>query len=142
MKSVAAEYRSQSSFGKTVGEDVCLSTASGIRFERSRFWVTHRHREYGPFDYEWSKDFCGVELLYQGRKFGEYCSAEEIFADLKQFKLPMTVVRVTTVVMGSQLYGLLNGLSGDEKAAEVVSRLNEYGYDRFAQNISKGGEAA
>ena len=33
-----------------------LEGTHGIRFEGTRFWVLHRRREFGPFDYEWS---CG-----------------------------------------------------------------------------------
>ena len=39
-----------------------VETASGLRFEGSAFWVRHRHREFGPFDYEWSRDMLGIEL--------------------------------------------------------------------------------
>lgn len=107
----------------------------GLRFHGTRFWVIHRRREYGPFDYEWSKDFEGIELMYLEQKFGEYCSAEEIFADLKQFRLPMRVVEVTSVVMGSVLYGLLNGLNAEEKREDLVGRLTEFGFERFSQHI-------
>ncbi len=72
----------------------------GVLFEASRFWVLHRRRDYGPFDYEWSQDFAGVELIYAGTKFGEYCSKDEIFADLKEFRLPAAVVEVATIVLG------------------------------------------
>jgi hypothetical protein len=63
-----------------------------IVFGGLRFWVTHRRRDYSTFDYEWSRDFAGIELLDQAQKFGEYCSREEIFADLKPFQLPRRVV--------------------------------------------------
>ena len=54
----------------------------GILINGSTFWVVHRSRVHGPFDYEWSTDLHGVEFLYQGSKFGEYCSADELYADL------------------------------------------------------------
>lgn len=111
------------------------SSSTGIRFDGSQFWVRHRNREYGPFDYEWSRDFIGIELLYQRRKFGEYVSASEIDADLREFKLPMRVVEVTSVVCGSLLYGLLNGLNFDEKRELVEYELCERGLERFADNI-------
>ena len=89
---------------------------------------------YGPFDYEWTTDFCGVEMLYDGQKFGEYCSCDEIFADLKPFRLPMSVVRVTSVVMGCVLYGVLNGLKEIEREQLLNSRLRELGFEQFMPN--------
>ena len=112
-----------------------MKDSIGLRFEGTKFWVTHRRREYGPFDYEWSKDFNGVELLFRGQKFGEYCSCEEIYADLKEFKLPMRVVEVTCVVMGSVLFGLLNGLNSDEKGQDMFNRLCEHGHEEYARRI-------
>lgn len=106
----------------------------GIRWEGTRFWVIHRRKSYGPFDYEWSPDFCGVELQYAGRKFGEYCSRDEVFADLKSFQLPMSVVEVTSIVMGCLVYGVLHGLSDGERSGLVAQRLHEFGYDRFLPN--------
>jgi hypothetical protein len=87
---------------------------------------------YGPFDYEWTSDFCGVEMLYNGEKFGEYCSADEIFADLKPFHLPMSVVQVTSIVMGCVLFGVLNGLKESERNQLLAKRLRELGYEQFA----------
>jgi len=112
-----------------------VANSNGLRFNESAFWIMHRRREYDPFDYEWSKDFNGIELMFQGQKFGEYCSSEEIFADLKQFRLPMRVVEVAAVVMGSTLYGLLNGLNADEKQFDLFRRLGEHGLQRFAESI-------
>lgn len=103
----------------------------GIRFEGTRFWVLHRRREFGPFDYEWSQDFSGVEFMYRGHKFGEYCSAEEIFADLKQFSLPMKVVEVASLTIGMVLYGVLNGLPETLWKELLRQRLDESGYQRF-----------
>ena len=119
-----------------------MPPSCGLRFEGTSFWVTHRRREYGPFDYDWSKDFCGIELLYLGRKFGEYCSAEEIFADLKQFKLPMRVVEVASIVLGSILFGLLNGLSAREKHLDLINRLHQHGLAKFVQQLEHDPNAA
>ena len=113
------------------GEDEILHRSHGLRFSDTRFWVTHRRREYGPFDYEWSKDFCGIELMYAGRKFGEYCSAEEIFADLKEFRLPTSVMEVGSIVIGCIVYGVLNGLNETEREALVTRRLQTMGYGQF-----------
>lgn len=104
----------------------------GLRFHETQFWVIHRRTEYGPFDYEWSSDFRGVELLYRGCKFGEVCSANEIFADLKEFSLPMRVVEVASVVFGSQLVGISRGLSSVERFDLLTSTLREHDCSEFA----------
>jgi hypothetical protein len=104
-----------------------------LRFSGTRFWVTHRRREYGPFDYEWSKDFCGIELVYRGKKFGEYVSAEEIFADLKEFALPTTVVEVSSIVLGCVIYGVLNGLNEAERNQLLIDRLKAAGHEKFSE---------
>jgi hypothetical protein len=105
----------------------------GIVFQGSRFWVLHRRRRYGPFDYEWSKDFAGIELTFEGDKFGEYCGNEEFFADLKHYGLPDAVVPVATIVIGCVVYGVLNGLREPERIQMIVSHLAERGFERFAQ---------
>jgi hypothetical protein len=97
--------------------------------------VTHRRREYGPFDYEWSKDFCGIELTYGGRKFGEYCSDAEIFADLREFHLPSSVMEVGSIVIGCIVYGLLHGMNEAEREALVKRRLLAMGHEKFADDI-------
>lgn len=109
-----------------------MSENHEVHIDGSRFWVTHRRRRYGPFDYEWSSDFRGVELLYDGNKFGEYCSADELFADLKPFGLPMSVVSVTSIVMGCVLFGIFQGLREPERRELVALRLREHGFDRFS----------
>jgi hypothetical protein len=105
----------------------------GIVFQGSRFWVTHRRRRYGPFDYEWSKDFAGIELMFDGDKFGEYCGIEEIFADLKAYHLPAAVVPVATIVIGCVVFGVLNGLPEAERTRLVIEQLTQRGFERFAQ---------
>jgi hypothetical protein len=110
---------------------VCVT--HGIVFQGSRFWVTHRRRRYGPFDYEWSKDFAGIELTFAGDKFGEYCGNEEIFADLKEYRLPAAVVTVATIVIGCVVYGVLNGLREAERARLIIDHLAKRGFGRFAQ---------
>jgi hypothetical protein len=109
-----------------------VSGNHAIEFDGSRFWVIHRRKKYGPFDYEWSPDFCGVEMLYAGTKFGEYCSIDEVFADLKPFGLPMSVVSVTSIVIGCVLFGILKGLPESERRKLVAIRLKEHGYERFS----------
>ena len=110
-------------------------SAAGLRFEGTAFWVRHRNREYGPFDYEWNRDFSGIELLYRQEKFGEFCSADEICADLREHRLPMRVVEVSSIVCGSILLGLLSGFSEFEKRTIVLEELSRNGLDRFAHNI-------
>lgn len=108
-----------------------MANSHGIEFDGSRFWVIHRRRRYGPFDYEWSADFRGVEMLYDGAKFGEYCSVEELFADLKPFGLPRSVVSVTSIVMGCVLLGVFQGLCETERYDLIALRLREFGFARF-----------
>ena len=108
-----------------------MSGSHGVYLNGSRFWVKHRRKVYGPFDYEWAGDFRGVEMLYDGQKFGEYCSVDEIFADLTPFQLPMSVVSVTSIVMGCVLFGVLNGLREPERIELLRNRLLELGYEQF-----------
>jgi hypothetical protein len=72
-----------------------------------------------------------VALLYDGQKFGEFCTREELYADLKPFSLPMSVVKVTSIVMGCVLLGVMQGLSATERDDLLQSRLQEFGFDRF-----------
>lgn len=113
-----------------------MAGSTGLRFNGTAFWVRHRHREYGPFDYEWSRDFDGIELMYCRHKYGEYCSVEEISADLHEFRLPMRVVEVSTIVSGALLFGLLNGLDERDKLAVICYHLEVKGLGRFADNIA------
>lgn len=116
-----------------------MSCSHGIHLDGSRFWVKHRRRVYGPFDYEWASDFCGVEMLYDGQKFGEYCSMDEIFADLTPYHLPMSVVSVTTIVMGCVLFSVLNGLRESERLELLTDRLREMGFEQFIPRGSSNG---
>jgi len=113
-------------------------SSHGIRFRGTQFWIRHRRREYGPFDYEWARDFGGVELIYRGEKFGEYCSPGELYADLKSARLPQTVVEVGSIVLGSIVYGVLHSLGPEERQEFLESRLCETGYERFAGDAISG----
>jgi hypothetical protein len=108
-----------------------MSAAHGLRFEDTQFWVIHRRREYGPFDYEWSRDFDGLELCYCGRKFGEICSEDEIFADMQEFHLPTRVVQVASVVFGATLSSILRGHSLGERRDLLERSLTEHGCEAF-----------
>ena len=116
-----------------------MSASHGIHFKGSKFWVFHRRREYGPFDYEWSKDFCGVELMFQNTKFGEYCSGEELFADLSQFKLPKRVVEVSSIVLGCIIISLQQGMTEAERADLIAQRLKDMGYEKY---LGKPGDCS
>jgi hypothetical protein len=105
--------------------------AHGLRFDGTQFWVVHRRREFGPFDYEWSRELDGIELCYCGRKFGEICSEDEIFADLAEFKLPLRVVEVASVVFGSTLRSILSGHSAPERREMLTRLLTEHGCEAF-----------
>lgn len=95
----------------------------GIRFEDTQFWVIHRRTEYGPFDYGWSLDLRGMELLYQGRKFGEVCGPSEFYADLKEFGLPLRVAEVASVVLGCIVVGVTAGWTSRERASWLATQL-------------------
>lgn len=116
-----------------------MSSPTGIRFEGTAFWVRHRHQEYGPFDYEWARDMAGIELLYDGTKFGEFCSSDEISADMREFRLPMRVVEVSSIVSGAIVLGLIDGLDADSKRRLVEQQLNQRGLERFAESIDGWG---
>ncbi|SFH56360.1 hypothetical protein [Planctomicrobium piriforme] len=103
----------------------------GLRFDQTQFWVIHRRTEYGPFDYDWSPDLSGMELLYQGVKFGEVCSRQEVFADLREFRLPLRVVHVASVVMGCVVLGVSGGYNDAEKKALLVKTLQEFNCHDF-----------
>lgn len=70
-------------------------------------------------------------MLYRGEKFGEYCSQEELYADLRPYRLPLRVVEVTSIVMGCVLWGVLHGLTETEREQLVVTRLRDFGFERF-----------
>lgn len=103
----------------------------GVRIQDTRIWVTHRRREYGPFDYEWIPNLRGIELTFRGLKFGEIISEEEIYADLSEYMLPRRVVEVAVLVLGNALFSGLNGFNDDERRDILEVRLIEAGCDRF-----------
>ena len=113
------------------GKVTRMSGAHGLRFDGTQFWVVHRRREFGPFDYEWSREFDGIELWFSGQKFGEICSEDEIFADLAEFKLPLRVVEVASVVFGSTLRSILAGDSARERRLNLIRLLTEHGCEQF-----------
>ena len=86
-----------------------------LRFEETAFWVLHRGREYGPFDYQWSKDLHGIELLFDGDKFGEFINHHQLHADLSTYELPRKVSRVASIVLGSVVYGIRQGWTHERR---------------------------
>lgn len=112
-----------------------MNDSKGLRFEDTRFWVTHRRCEYGPFDYEWSEDLRGIELHYCGVKFGEVCSVHDLFADMKEFGLPMRVVEVACVVFGSSLLGITGGFSAKERDSLLHHNLRQFRCDDFLPDV-------
>lgn len=80
-----------------------------LRFEETAFWIRHRGREYGPFDYQWSKDLHGIELIFAGDKFGEFINPQQLHADLSEYQLPSKVSKVAAIVLGSIVFGIRQG---------------------------------
>lgn len=107
--------------------------ANGIQFLGTRFWVVYRRRHYGPFDYEWNKDLSGIEFIYQDSKFGEYCSADEVYADLKQFRLPTTVYKVASITIGTVVENILDGVPTNEREELLATRLVKFGFEKFTR---------
>ena len=87
------------------------SVPNEIILNDDKFWIVSRNALFGPFDYQWSGDLYGIEFNYQGQKFGEVCSDEEFFADLKPFGLPISVARVAALTAGSRRIATTFGLS-------------------------------
>lgn len=105
---------------------------NGVQFSGTRFWVVQRRIHFGPFDYEWNKDLCGIEFLYQGNKFGEYCSVDEVYADLKPFELPTNVYKVASIAIGSTVKSILGGIPTQHRQELLVQSLSNYGFEKFA----------
>ena len=108
-----------------------------IGFDETGFWVKHRRVVYGMFDYQWTPELDGVELLFQGRKFGEICGPEEIQADLKEFGLPRRVCEVATIVLGTMLESLLQGLPEETRRDRVWTRLRMAGCEKFCPDARR-----
>lgn len=103
----------------------------GISMSEAGFWVIHRRRSYGPFDYQFSGDLDGIEFLYQGEKYGECCSSEEFFADLHPYRLPQRVSEAATVVTGTVTRCIFQGIPAAERFAQIAEQLRQAGLDRY-----------
>lgn len=121
--------------------------ADEILLHRTGFWVVARGQSFGPFDYQWSLDLHGLELLYRGRKFGEICSPDSLFADLTEFQLPMSVCRVAVITLGVIANGISAGDCIDQKVSKLMIALDQFGYSRFQlrssdeDDVNKGQSA-
>lgn len=107
------------------------SAANEIILNDDKYWIVCRHELYGPFNYQWSGDLHGIEFTYQGQKFGEVCSEDEFFADLKPFGLPISVARVAALTAGTFVIGIRRGTSLDERVTHLLSLLQQFQLDRF-----------
>ena len=106
--------------------------ANEIILNDDKFWIVSRQELFGPFDYQWSGDLYGIEFTYQGQKFGEVCSDDEFYADLKPFGLPISVSRVAALMAGAIVISLRSGSSTDERVSHIVSLLETFELDRFS----------
>jgi hypothetical protein len=110
---------------------VTRSVSNEIILDDDRFWVVSRDALFGPFVYQWSGDLYGIEFTYRGIKFGEVCSEEEFFADLKPFGLAITVCRVVALTAGVIAVGIRAGTSVDERVSHLIALLQQFELDRF-----------
>lgn len=108
------------------------SVPNEIILNDDKFWIVSRHVLFGPFDYQWSGDLYGIEFNYQGQKFGEVCSDEEFFADLKPFGLPISVARVAALTAGVIAVGIRSGSSLDERVSHLIGLLQQFDLQRFS----------
>lgn len=109
-----------------------FSARNEIVLTDDRFWIVCRDRIYGPFSYQWSGDLYGIEFLYQGLKFGEVCSEDEFFADLKPFRLPVSVSRVAALTAGVIAAGIRSGTTLDERVSHLIELLTKFCLERYS----------
>jgi len=91
----------------------------------------HRQDCHGPFDYQWSQDLYGIELYFQGEKYGECCNSEQFFADLKPFRLPQRVTEVAVIVSGVLVSCVFEAVDRSERPREIVRTLEESGLGKY-----------
>lgn len=109
----------------------------GVRFRGASFWVVYRRREYGPFDYQWSADLHGFEMVYAGTKFGEICSDEEMFADLKGSGLPRRVAEIACIVLASIFRGIRMGLGRNGRRELVRQEVVRFAGEQYARIVEE-----
>lgn len=114
--------------------------ANEIILDDDKYWIVSRNELFGPFVYQWSGDLYGIEFTYQGEKFGEVCSDDEFFADLKPYGLPISVARVAALTAGVIAVGIRGGTSLDERVSHLISLLQRFDLQRFRIRESMPGE--
>lgn len=102
-----------------------------ILLSDSAWWIVARGQTWGPFDYQWSSDLHGIELTFEGKKFGEVCSEDEFFADLSPFRIPVSVCRVAAIVSGSLAVSIAAAEDMDRRASRLAESLERFNYCRF-----------
>ncbi len=110
---------------------VSTSVSNEIILNDDKFWIVSRNELFGPFNYQWSGDLYGIEFTYKGEKFGEVCSDDELFADLKPFGLPITVSRVAALTAGSIAFGIRAGSCVDQRVIHLIELLQQFELQRF-----------
>jgi len=125
-QSADVNFRAAGSF------QVAHSVPNEIILNDDKFWIVSRQELFGPFDYQWSGDLYGIEFTYQGQKFGEVCSDEELFADLKPYGLPISVSRVAALIAGAIVVSIRSGSSTDERVSHIISLLQTFELERFS----------
>ncbi len=105
--------------------------ANEIILSETAWWIIARGQPWGPFDYQWSADLRGIELTFQGRKYGEVCSEDEFFADLAPFRIPVSVCRVAAIIAGSLAVSISAGEEPDRRVVRLSRALDEFGFGRF-----------
>ena len=108
-----------------------VAASHEIILDDDQFWIVSRHQLFGPFNYQWSGDLYGIQFTYQGEKFGEVCSEDEFFADLKPFGLPIRVARVAAVIAGSIAQGIRSGSAGEQRIPRLAALLRQFELERF-----------
>ena len=115
------------------------SVSNEIILNDDKFWIVSRNRLFGPFNYQWSGDLYGIEFTYQGEKFGEVCSEDEFYADLKPFGLPITVARVAALTAGAIAVGIRSGSCVDQRVIHLISLLQRFELQRFILKFARIG---
>lgn len=107
----------------------------GVALDGTRFWVIHQRQHYGPFDYQFSPDFNGIEMHYQNQKFGECCSDEELHADLSDSGLPLKVVEVATTILGTVIHSIFTSRNSQLRTEEILLQLHKHQLSRYAEGL-------
>jgi hypothetical protein len=119
---------------------VSHSVANEIILNDDKFWIVSRQELFGPFDYQWSGDLYGIEFTYQGQKFGEVCSEDEFYADLKPFGLPISVARVAALIAGHSSSAFVPGHQRMSVFHTLISLLQQFDLGRFRiREVTHGG---